>query len=60
MFSDRVEITVSKIDKSNDIVWLTYVDPATNSIVEKQMSFKEFVRIINLDPDVTLKKPLLN
>lgn len=59
LFNNRVQVTVSKIDRPNDRVWLHYQND-NGELIEKELSFKSFVTMINSDPDVKILKPIIN
>lgn len=60
LFDDRVQVTVSKVDHAKDRVWLIYQDPNNGRMVEKEMSLKAFVRMINSDPKAKIQQPVVN
>jgi hypothetical protein len=60
LFDDYVQITVSKVDRANDRVWFVYQDQNSGRIVEKEMSLKAFVRIVNSDPKAKIQQPVVN
>lgn len=60
LFDNQVQVMVSKVDRENDRVWIVYQNPHDGKMIEREMSLKELVRIINLDPNSKIQQPVVN
>lgn len=60
LFNDQVQVTVMEVDHDRDWVKICWHDPTTGEVTEREMSLKEFVKIINMDPNSKIQQPVVN